>query len=99
MDPAAFGPIRERASIASRVPITTTLPGQESFKTRDLPTESKKVPTTLERIEKGQAALLIWHGYLATRSECHAALDTPVVPVPELERFTGLVRLAAEDQE
>ena len=52
---------------------------------------TRRVKTTLSRIHEGDAADLIYHGYVLAMANLHVLLEHPLVPLPPEQRFAELV--------
>ena len=68
-----------------------------SIETREIPSRSQQVPTTFGRVKRRIAALLIWHGYVAARNECHVVFGSPLHAPPDAKRISRLTGLRSGD--
>ena len=85
--------LSKRIRVATQIPGTLRFADGSSVDTRDVVRKDAAVPTTFGRMDRKAAALLIWHGYVATRNECHVAFGSPALSAPDSERIGRLVGL------
>ncbi|HEV2887772.1 MAG TPA: patatin-like phospholipase family protein [Jatrophihabitans sp.] len=52
---------------------------------------SAKVPTTLAKVGRENAAALLWHGYVLTMANLHVFFDAPLYDLPSKQRFESLM--------
>ena len=92
--PSVDGYLWERIREAADFPKVLKFADGWTIEAQEIPSKSQEVPTTFGRMNRRIAALLIWHGYVATRNECHVVFGSRL-HAPDANRIGKSVGLCA----